>query len=393
MKYRELLELYDKKKLPEELQKKVEQDIERQEAISEYLFEKDELGEELHVEYNQSEEYDKTEQFAGMIKKSIRKAFIKMGIITGSIVIVIVCLILFVFPNIVSLFYYDPGKEIFENTNQMSLDLRVYTEFKIPGYVRDNVVVRDKGYGNYDINIYQNVSYNGKFTNIAGALNKGNLNLYDMNLLNPPHDNVFAWFQLEDLKEQSLREIEAAGKEMFFSGGTREQATEALQGLEENVKYVFYATLDKMVDYNEFVKFKKEKNSYANWCAVYTGGRIQNLGIECELLRSCNLGWDTKEYPEMIIWNHDEETQPLENKIENTEVMQTHFESMLRYMGEQESFLKMMNETSEIYKEAAEYIEENGMLIYGYSGIAKKEELLKMNEWSEIYAIEVSELR
>ena len=32
MKYRELLELYDKKKLPEELQKKVEQDIERQEA-------------------------------------------------------------------------------------------------------------------------------------------------------------------------------------------------------------------------------------------------------------------------------------------------------------------------------------------------------------------------
>lgn len=92
----------------------------------------------------------------------------------------------------------------------------MYTELKIPGYVRDNVVVRDKGYGNYDINIYQNVSYNGKFTNIAGALNKGNLNLYDMNLLNPPHDNVFAWFQLEDLKEQSLREIEAAGKEMFF---------------------------------------------------------------------------------------------------------------------------------------------------------------------------------
>ena len=64
MKYRELLELYDKKKLPEELQKKVEQDIERQEAISEYLFEKDELGEELHVEYNQSEEYDKVLELA-----------------------------------------------------------------------------------------------------------------------------------------------------------------------------------------------------------------------------------------------------------------------------------------------------------------------------------------
>lgn len=393
MKYRELLELYDKKKLPEELQKKVEQDIERQEAISEYLFEKDELCEELHVEYNQGEEHDKTEQFAGMIRKSIRKAFIKMGIITGSIVIVIVCLILFVFPNIVSLFYYDPGKEIFENTNQMSLDLRVYTELKIPGYVRDNVVVRDNGYGNYDINIYQDVSYNGKFTNIAGTLNRGNLNLYDMNLLNPPQGNVFAWFQVEDWKEQSLREIEAAGKKIYSTSGNREQATEALQGLEENVKYVFYATLDKMVTYDAFINLKKEKNLYDHWCAVYTGGTIQNLGVQCNLLKSCNLKWDIKEYPELIVWNQDEETKPLEEKIENTEVMQTHFESMLRYMGEQESFLNMMNETAETYKEAAEYIKENGMLIYGYSGIATKEELLKMNEWSEIYAIEVSELR
>lgn len=393
MKYRELLELYDKKKLPEELQKKVEQDIERQEAISEYLFEKDELCEELHVEYNQGEEHDKTEQFAGMIRKSIRKAFIKMGIITGSIVIVIVCLILFVFPNIVSLFYYDPGKEIFENTNQMSLDLRVYTELKIPGYVRDNVVVRDNGYGNYDINIYQDVSYNGKFTNIAGTLNRGNLNLYDMNLLNPPQGNVFAWFQVEDWKEQSLREIEAAGKKIYSTSGNREQATEALQGLEENVKYVFYATLDKMVTYDAFINLKKEKNLYDHWCAVYTGGTIQNLGVQCNLLKSCNLKWDIKEYPELIVWNQDEETKPLEEKIENTEVMQTHFESMLRYMGEQDSFLNMMNETDETYKEAAEYIEENGMLIYGYSGIATKEELLKMNEWSEIYAIEVSELR
>lgn len=393
MKYREMLALYDKKELPEELQKKVEQDIERQDAISEYLFEKEDLFKEVHVEYEKSEEQDQTERFAGMIKQSIRKAFIKMGVITGITVIVIVCLILFVFPKMVSLFYYNPGKEIFENTNQMSLDLRVYTELKIPGYVRDNVVVRDNGYGNYDINIYQNVSYNGKFTNIAGNLNKGNLNLYDMNLLNPPTGNAFAWFQVEDWKEQSLREIEETGKDMFFSAGSREQAIEALQGLEENIKYVFYATLDEMMTYDEFVNFTNNKDAHADWCAVYTGGRIQNLGFQCNLLSSCNLEWDKEEYPELIVWDKDEETQSLEKKIEDTEVMQTHFESMLSYMGEQEQFLNMMKEEREVYPDAAEYIEENGMLIYGYSGIATKEELLAMNEWSEIYVIETSEWR
>ena len=42
MKYHELLELYKKKKLGEEQREMVEQDIERHEAISEYLFEKEE---------------------------------------------------------------------------------------------------------------------------------------------------------------------------------------------------------------------------------------------------------------------------------------------------------------------------------------------------------------
>lgn len=42
MRYYELLELYKKKELGEEQRRMVEQDIERHEAISEYLFEKEE---------------------------------------------------------------------------------------------------------------------------------------------------------------------------------------------------------------------------------------------------------------------------------------------------------------------------------------------------------------
>ncbi len=42
MKYSELIQLYKKNELPEQQQKQIEYDIERQEAIAEYLFEKDE---------------------------------------------------------------------------------------------------------------------------------------------------------------------------------------------------------------------------------------------------------------------------------------------------------------------------------------------------------------
>ena len=42
MRYRELLELYRKKELGEQEREMVEQDIEKHEAISEYLFEREE---------------------------------------------------------------------------------------------------------------------------------------------------------------------------------------------------------------------------------------------------------------------------------------------------------------------------------------------------------------
>ena len=45
MKYKELLELYKQGKLEEEKRKKVEQDIEKHEAIGEYLFENDGIPE------------------------------------------------------------------------------------------------------------------------------------------------------------------------------------------------------------------------------------------------------------------------------------------------------------------------------------------------------------
>ena len=42
MRYRELLELYRKKELGEQERERVEQEIEKHEAISEYLFEREE---------------------------------------------------------------------------------------------------------------------------------------------------------------------------------------------------------------------------------------------------------------------------------------------------------------------------------------------------------------
>ena len=140
MKYHELLELYKRKELSGEQQEMVEQDIERHEAISEYLFEKEEedilqdsgkLPEESAVQFTEKEK-NAADDFTKRVNRAVRRAFLKMGAAVCAVTLVVVLLVLFVLPHVVSSFYYGPGRIVGESsyggtTNQMSLDLAVYT--------------------------------------------------------------------------------------------------------------------------------------------------------------------------------------------------------------------------------------------------------------------------
>ena len=87
MKYHELLELYKKKELGEEQREMVARDLERHEAISEYLFEKEEAdilqgsAEMAKGSERQSAGKGKNaeDDFTTRVNREIRRAFLKMG--------------------------------------------------------------------------------------------------------------------------------------------------------------------------------------------------------------------------------------------------------------------------------------------------------------------------
>ena len=146
MKYRKLLELYKAGQLTETQSRTIEDDIEKQEAISEYLAEAEEA---LEIELPEISEDSSASDFAKEIQRSIRKAFLKLGIVILSLTLIITLFIQFALPDIVSSFYYQPdqiiGKTEFSETNRISSDIAVYTELAIPGYQRDTVRVTDRG--------------------------------------------------------------------------------------------------------------------------------------------------------------------------------------------------------------------------------------------------------
>ena len=233
MNYRELLQKYKAGELPEEQRKQVRQDIEKQDAISEYLFDNEEMEFEEQVEQDGGQTTESTDgsvpkdgqnvnivgaavpkdgqrthviegtvpkdgqeaEFTKLIRRAIRRTFIKYGVITGVIVIGIVCFLVFALPKIQDAMYYDPNKivgtEEGNKTNQLSLDISVYSELFLPENYRDSAAATGSGYGNYDIVINQTSSHNGIFEYVGGRIAKNDMVLYNPNIVQKPFSNVF----------------------------------------------------------------------------------------------------------------------------------------------------------------------------------------------------------
>lgn len=420
MKYHELLELYKKKELGEEQMEMLEQDIERHEAISEYLFEMEEAdilqdpaempeGSEIKAK-TAGKERDTADDFTKRVNRAIRRAFLKMGAAVCAVTLVVVLLILFVLPNIVSNFYYDPGRIVSENnyggtTNQMSLDLAVYTELALPGTYRDNVQVEDRGYGNYNITIYQSVSRSGEFHHVAGRIEKNNLRLYDINLFNISSGNSFGWFQMNmDRKDTLTEQVEKGVGSFAYTPESKEQSAKYLEELDDNKLYLAYVTLDKILSYDDFIRFTEKYSEQMSdiWCVPRTAvdshmpiGRPANLGFYIQLEQSSMREWDREKYPDLILWAFDDmsDWDEAEEKIKDEAYAAEHFAVMLDYMSEQDKFLRMMGEqAAETYAEAADYIRENGLQIYGFACVADKETLLELNAEDAVFGIRTEEV-
>lgn len=414
MTYREFLKLYKKNELDEKKKTEVEFDIERQEAISDYLYENTEIPDlEENLKQNSFATLEEStiskqeQQFTKMINRSIQKAFIKIGTVIGAVLLILLLFVQLVLPKIVSSFYYNPGKEVAKDTNQMSLDMAVYSELVMPCYFRKNVSAENKGYGNYDICICQNVSNTNTFTNVAGKIEKGKLILYNMNVLNPPAVNAFAWYGIRGDRSDSLTDLITEKQVNNSAIGSSSYGTEELQNLTENTKYVAYVTLDKMMEYEDFMKFIYDRGDfYSVWCAICTSDEetmgehmfnIENIGFQCTVSSSTSLNWDRESYPNLLLWDaatieagKDEE---LWGNMLKEDFMTTHFANMLRYMSNQKKFLTMMDVNVYAFSNAADYVEKNGLTVYGFATVADKKTLLELNEKDEVYQVYTQPLR
>ncbi len=375
MTYKELLNLYKTGELDAELENQVKTDIEKQEAISEFLFENDDIPElaDTAFELDNTDDVDTEEKnFQKMIKKSIRKAFIKLGVVVGAVVLALILIANTALPHIVDAFYYDPAKIVGTSvngveTNQLSLDTMVYTELFTPGYSRSNVIVDREGYGEYDIQILQNFSYDDHFENVFGTVEKNKLTLYNDSIFKKPTGNAFETKAIENFTR-------------FGGTGAAGDVASMLQqiaSLDEKDYYVAYVTLDKVMTYSEFLDWCNTTGISPDWCAIcektddgYYAEDIIGFNYNAS---SIEMGYNKEKYPNLNWFDIEDESDS---------AMKTHMTSLLRYMADSKDFCKMIDEnTSEEYlNRLADNIDKNGINIYGFVVTAQKDTIMNICE-------------
>lgn len=415
MTYRELLKLYRQGKLEEDKKKEVEAEIEKQDAISEFLYQEGEIpgledlkeqedtepaknliaasDTEKNAGTGQNNDFDN--RFVKEIRHSIRKAFIKMGVVTGAIVLAVILCAVFVLPRVVSAIYYDPNEVVGEYedlvTTRMDLDLSVYSELFLPGNYRNQVSAVPRGYGEYDITIPQNMSWTGKFTSVSGRLVRGELTLYDKNILSRPSMQFYlpgdetAWeaWEVDENGKETKMDTEARKKESI------QYSKEEIEGYNDNDWYTAFVSIEKIMEYKDFIECFQNLSDSKNlewgtlWCAVHTenedGYCIEpNIGF-CPFAAGMSMSWDKEKYPYLSLnddWDSQEDVDETDEKI-----MQSHFISMLSYMREHKEILTMMDQAADDtdrYQEMIDYVKKNGFKIHGFAISAKKDTLLEL---------------
>lgn len=373
MTFREMIKQYQAGTLGDDQADMVKDEIEKHEAISDYLYESTQIPDLDGIDdgTDKNSAGDETAAFAKMVRKAIRRAFVKMGLVVGCVILAVTLSVIYLLPNYISGLYYNPNEVVGTSqygydTNRMSLDLAVYSELFLPSKYRDYVVAEDLGYGKYSIMIPQTSSYSGQHTTVAGFLNRNKLTLYDPNLLTRFYSNVFVF------EEPIYNYVSTQG-----AAGSAEQAFAALQELDDHAVYTAYFSLKELTDYEKIY----EQIGMA-WYAVDCGSPY-DLGFWSH----CGghlLNWDRKKYP--LLNTKDSEfggREILENAA-SEEAMQTHFLSMLRYLWDHPEVLQLFGGEHYDLDLVIQRVEENGIKIYGFVVIGDKETILKIAEAENI---------
>lgn len=358
MDFRNLLAKYKDGEATQEEIQLVEEELKKYEAIEEYL------SQDITMEFEKKEYLqENTKEETTFIKNRVNKKLAKVVVISVITVFLILFSVFYVISPIVSSFYYNPSQSSVSGGHQdLYFDLKVITELNLPGYaIGGGVISESLGFGTHMISferkdvfsretIYINtkIRRDMKVENFYEIFPKNYLEFYS--LMPTSYENKVN----EELKNNTITYIKALNPVSYISA------------------YIVFA---KDLTLKEFNTLQEKYNNKVTFSWVGVRSEEANKGLT--YLTGFNPNYndgsvssdsaDKNKYPylQLVDWVTDENNY---NKHDMVQAYTKHYISLLTYMKERERAVKVLDINgckSDYYKNALEYVENNGISTYG----------------------------
>ncbi len=362
MNFKEAFERYKLNTATSEEIEFVEEELEKNRLIMEFLNEQDDLDIEWKDDLLQEKQSE--------IKK-IRKSINRKGMLIVTIsVSIILCLLLvfnFLITPLLNQAFYNPLRKSYSSTSvDFDAGMSAYTELHYPGSFNAASVIHHTGIGKYDISVFRYDLLRGDQKIFQMQLNRGKLKL------------PYEFFDTDLFKE-----FLTTGTESNKSGsGSPAEMKNYLKEMPNYIKVKAMITFNQPMSMNE-VSEMVNKNESIIWVGVRMaedetlefptiGFSMYHSGIPFDNINS--------KYPYFDMYQEDSNS---EKKQLSGDILEAHFKALLRFMMDQKDFVNAIGNEglrTHYYASIYDYVSQNGASANGVMMIGSPSEILKYCE-------------
>ncbi len=366
MTFRELLEKYKNQTATPEERKQVEAELEKYNALTEYLLEQDVdmEGEDLAGQQEELQKIDRS------MKKRGRRII--------AIAVVIACVVMGALtafqPVISKVIWYDPTeRDLQQYSYDISCHLAVLAELTMPEVQMESVIVTEQGWGKYDLQVQQREWSSGKYIWEDGTVTRGKIEL---------KSNVYQYGAINAFSR---------GTAPFGDSVMTEtpDAKVALADLPEYLKMEAYVSLGKDWTMEELADFAAKQEGYLGWVGVRTSPegeqRLPLMGFDAG---GSGYIWENVDavYPFYELSMHED--------VPLAEAWEKHFLALLQYSIDQGDFYARLNQSNDhgnACQAVQKYVTENSVKTYGFLYYGTPAEMRKLLENEDVEGIHVTD--
>lgn len=371
MTFRELLEKYKNHTATPEERKQVEAELEKYNALTEYLLEQDVdmEGEDLAGQQEELQKIDRS------MKKRGRRII--------AIAVVIACVVMGALtafkPAISKVIWYDPTeRSMQEFAYDIDCHMAVLTELAMPEVQMESVLPTEQGWGKYDLQIQQRDWSTGEYTWLNGTVTRGKIEL---------NHNAYKYSSMNVFSRGTKPFVDVDGEHSVITPSAEAKA--ALADLPEYMQMEAYVSLGKDWTMEELENFAAQQDGYLGWVGVRISPEDQQLFPL--------MGFDASDSG--YVFNNVDEAYPfyelsMHEDVPLAEAWEKHFLALLQYSIDHQDFYARLNQSNNhgsTCQMVQEYVTENGVKTYGFLYYGTPAEMRKLLENEDVEGIHVTD--